>query len=397
MHFLKKIKQEKFKYFLMTALSVIFIFFIFKNPSLKEVKLDQGLQMDQEVIHIFIQKGCSHCVKIEKFLDKIKDDYPNIKFEYHDLAYSQSVKLLFQYAKELNIDLRTIGTPLVVSGDKYLMGFDNDENQGNKVKALLEKRNLEFNGAKGKNKVVKIPLFGEVDLFNTSLPMLSMILGLADGFNPCAMWVLVYLISIVVGLCDRKKIWFLVGSFVISSGILYFLFMTAWLNVFLYLGYVRILAIGVGLFALYFGTMQVYEFIKNRGEIVCKLADNKTRKKSLNKIDKLAQMELSILSILGIVGLAFVVNSIEFACSAVLPAMFTFVLTRANLSTLAYYMYILLYTFFYMLDDFIVYGLAVIAVNKTVGTKYQKYSGIVGGVIMVIIGIMIVFFPNMLR
>ena len=231
----------------------------------------------------------------------------------------------------------------------------------------------------------------------TSLPILAMTMGLADGFNPCAMWVLVYLISIVVGLHDKKKIWFLVGSFVISSGILYFLFMTAWLNVFLFLGYVRILAVGVGLFALYFGIMQIFEFIKNHGEVVCKLSNNKTRRNSIKKIDTLVKAELTMFSILGIIALAFVVNSIEFACSAVLPAMFTFVLTQSALSTFMYYMYILLYTLFFMLDDLIIFGLAVVAVNKTVGTKYEKYSGVVGGAIMVLIGIVIVFFPNALR
>jgi hypothetical protein len=224
-----------------------------------------------------------------------------------------------------------------------------------------------------------------------------MVIGLVDGFNPCAMWVLVYLISIVAGLHDKKKTWFLVGSFVFSSGVLYFLFMTAWLNVFLYLGYVRILAIAVGLFSFYFGIMQIYEFIKNHGEVFCKLTNNKSRQKSMSKIKKLVHSELSMLSILGIIALAFVVNSIEFACSAVLPAMFTFVLTQAKLSTFLYYLYILLYTLFFMLDDFIIFGFAVFAVNKTVGTKYEKYSGVIGGTIMILIGVMIVFFPDMLR
>ncbi len=100
---------------------------------------------------------------------------------------------------------------------------------------------------------------------------------------------------------------------------------------------------------------------------------------------------------MGIVGLAFVVNSLEFVCSAALPAMFTFVLTQANLSSFMHYMYILLYDIFYMLDDIIIFCLATMAINKTVGTKYAKYSGVIGGAIMIMIGVMIVFFPNSLR
>jgi len=398
MSFLTTFKQEKFKYFLIISLLLVFLFLIPRNNSLKNVSLDKNLKIEQEVMYIFVQKGCAYCVKVEKFLDGIQDDYPNIKFEYHDLAYNQSTKLLFQFIAQLDIDKRKIGTPIIVSGDRYIIGYDNEENKGKQIKDLLEKRNGKYKKEdKEQNKFIKIPFFGKIDIMHTSLPVLAMTMGLVDGFNPCAMWVLVYLISIVVGLYDKKKIWFLVGTFVVSSGILYFLFMTAWLNVFLFLGYVRILAIAVGLFALYFGIMQVFEFIKNHGEVVCKLSNNKTRKNSIKKIDKIVQAELTMFSIFGIIALAFVVNSIEFACSAVLPAMFTFVLTQAGLSTFMYYMYILLYTLFFMLDDFIIFGLAVIAVNKTVGTKYEKYSGVIGGAIMILIGIIIVFFPNVLR
>jgi cytochrome c biogenesis protein CcdA len=75
-----------------------------------------------------------------------------------------------------------------------------------------------------------VPFVGGIDPFGYSLPALTVLMGLADGFNPCAMWVLVYLISLIAGTQDRRKTWWLVGSFVVASGVLYFLFMTAWLN-----------------------------------------------------------------------------------------------------------------------------------------------------------------------
>ncbi|GAI51516.1 unnamed protein product, partial [marine sediment metagenome] len=80
---------------------------------------------------------------------------------------------------------------------------------------------------------VILPIIGKLRLSDYSLPSLAVILGLVDGFNPCALWVLAYLISLVITLKDKGKIWLLVGSFVFASGVLYFLFMTAWLNAFL--------------------------------------------------------------------------------------------------------------------------------------------------------------------
>ena len=86
---------------------------------------------------------------------------------------------------------------------------------------------------------IRLPFLGEIDPSDYSLLALTVLMGLSDGFNPCAMWVLVYLISLIAGIQDQRKIWWLVGTFVLASGILYFLFMTAWLNTFLILGYIR--------------------------------------------------------------------------------------------------------------------------------------------------------------
>ena len=277
--------------------------------------------------------------------------------------------------------------------NNYIIGFS--EESKNALLNLIKNDGADYK--KEEKKEVNLGLFGKYNISNTSLFTLATVMGLADGFNPCAMWVLVYLISICMNMNSKKKILFLVGSFVLSSGILYFMFMTAWLNVFLYIGYIRVLAIAIGLFALYFGIMNIYEYLKSGGYIQCKLENNKSRNESMNKIKQIAMSDLSLLSIFAVVGLAFVVNSIEFACSAALPATFTFVLSKADLSTVAYYSYILLYTLFFMLDDLIIFTLALFAVNKYNGTKYEKYSSLIGGIVMLLIGFLIVFFPNALR
>ena len=226
---------------------------------------------------------------------------------------------------------------------------------------------------------------------------MAIVIGLADGFNPCAMWVLVYLISIAVTLKDKKKLIVLVGIFLLTSGILYFLFMTAWLNLFLLVGVIKVLHLLIGLFALYYGIMSIYEYVKSGVYIECKLSNNQTRQKSMLKIRELMKEKLTLIVICGIIMLAFVVNSVEFLCSAALPATFTYVLTQANLPIVLYYSYILLYTLMYMLDDLIVFSCAVFAINKYAGEKYEKYSTLIGGIVMCLIGILVVFFPNLLK
>ena len=387
----EKIKNESFKYLSLFIVFLLFIIISAKEGLFHQVKIDKNLEnINKDNLLVFVQDGCPHCAHAEDFLNNANIESVNVV--YHNLKNKNSLALLFQNITRLNIPKDQLGTPIFIFNDKYIIGFGEEK----KAQILDLIFNENFKIKEKHNEEIDLGIFGKYNVLNTSIPVLAILMGLADGFNPCAMWVLVYLISICATLKDRKKIIFLVGSFVLSSGILYYLFMTAWLNVFLYIGYIRILALAIGLFALYFGTLSVYEYIKSGGFIQCKLQNNETRKKSMNKIQALVLADLSWFSIFGIVGLAFVVNSIEFVCSAALPATFSFVLTQSHLSTFMHYFYILIYTIFFMLDDIIVFGLAVFAINKYTGTKYEKYSTLIGGIVMIIIGIFIVFFPKML-
>lgn len=384
-------KENRFNTIL--VLFLVFLFLMVNNFSKNDINIDKTEIIDNE-IHIFIQDSCRHCHQLLEFIKKenLDDKY---KINYHNISHKNDFDLLLKYIYSHSMSLQNIGTPLIFTKNGHLMGFENGEET--KIIDLFENNKLNSSEKNNYKKTLKIPFFGEVNLFDLSLPALTILMGLADGFNPCAMWVLVYLLSITITLGDKKKIWFLVGSFVASSGILYYLFMTAWLNAFLFLGYIRILNLLIGVFALYFGINTLHDFIKNKGQIVCKLENNETRNKSMNKIKNIVNAKLSTFAIASIVFLAFVVNSIEFVCSAALPATYTYILTQAKLSSFSYYMYLLLYDIMFMLDDIVVFGCAVFAMNRYIGTKYEKYSAVVGGSIMIIIGIFIVFFPNLLR
>jgi len=244
---------------------------------------------------------------------------------------------------------------------------------------------------------VSLPVFGAIRLADFSLPALAVLLGLADGFNPCAMWALVYLLSLLVTLQDRRKIWLLVGSFVLASGVLYFLFMTAWLNVFLLLGYLRPLTIVIGAGALVIGLLDLRAFLLTRGAPVCGVGNPGLKKRTMGRMERLVAAPLSLASFLGVVVLAFTVNAIEFACSAGLPAIFTHTLSLRQLSAPQYYGYILLYDFFFMLDDLLIFSLAAITLRTTMASGYVQYGKLVGGIVLVGLGLVMLLAPEMLR
>lgn len=248
----------------------------------------------------------------------------------------------------------------------------------------------------GSATTIEIPLLGKLDVRGYSLLVLAVMLGLIDGFNPCAMWALVYLIALVVSLNDKWKIWLIVGTFVFSSGVWYFLFMSAWLNAFLFLGYIKPLTLGIGFLAMYVGIKGFIDLIRNRGVPACTLADDRSREKTIGRMRRILLSPVSVTSVISIIGLSFMINSIEFLCSCALPAVFTHVLSISHLSRVEHYGYILLYIFFFMLDDLIIFGSAAFAVTAFTGTRYVLYCQILGGILLIVLGGLLVFRPQVL-
>ncbi len=230
----------------------------------------------------------------------------------------------------------------------------------------------------------------------SSLLFASAVLGFLDGFNPCAMWVLIYLITLVSTLKDKKKLYVIVGTFVITEAIMYFFVLAGWLTLFNFIGFSRYLMFGIGAFAILFGLKSLQDFIKQKGQMVCKVTDFKKRQETMSRMQKLVHSPLTWVTILGIIALAVTVNSFEFACSWQLVSVFTQMLSVADISTASKYFYILVYDFFFMLDDFIIFALAAMAIDTPIMDKYAGLSKLLGGIIMIALGIILLFFPNLL-
>ncbi|WLE98718.1 MAG: hypothetical protein QTN59_07715 [Candidatus Electrothrix communis] len=396
---LQEIFSDPFKKYL-----VLFLCCLGIGISLAEQYASRHADFTDHEIVFFFHRQCPHCQEQKKFNPYLKAKYPELHWAEYDTANRDHARLFARYTRQRDMQQQYIGVPTTFIGPYVISGFDSKETTGAALEkailaylqndpSLVEEANLNWKGTQ----TVDLPILGEIKYTEYSLFSLAVVLGLVDGFNPCAMWVLVYLISIVLTLKSRKKIWLLVGTFVGASGALYFLFMTAWLNAFLFLGYLRILTLIIGLMAIGFGTLNIREYLRTKGELVCTIGNAASKKKTMSRIDRIAQARLSLFTVFNIIILAFVINSIEFACSAALPAIYTHALSLKALPAIQYYGYILLYDFFFMLDDLIIFSLAVLALNTDLGQRYAKYCKIIGGIVLLVLGCMMVFFPDLLR
>ena len=241
-------------------------------------------------------------------------------------------------------------------------------------------------------------LFGVVSLKNVSLPIFTIILGAVDGFNPCAMWILIFLITMMFSMHDRFKMWILGLTFILTSGFVYLCFMLSWLSLASFLSSVVLIRFLIACFAVLFGMVNIYRYFKSlNSDVGCDVTDKKKRIKIMERIKKIVNEKSFLLSILGIMLLAFSVNLIELLCSLGIPVMFTNILAMNDLSTLEYVIYIGLYLIFFLIDDILVFVIAMKTLKiKGISNKYTKYSHLIGGVIMVLLGILMVIKPEWL-
>ena len=391
--FLKRTFQDRFKRYLIISLVILGIVIGFTGQR-------ASIAAEDYRMYFFYLPGCSHCEAQAVFNVKLESEFPSINITAVDGSTPSGQALLSQMLDELDVEEQP-GFPvtiITVYEDQALIsswvsgGWVSEDTSGEALENAVQQcltGNCPPATGTTPEKTITLPLIGTITLSDFSLPTLAVVLGLVDGFNPCAMWVLVYLISVVAMLRDKRRIWLIVGSFVLASGILYYLFMTAWLNAFLAIGFSRAVTTVVGLVALGGGTLQVREVVTTKGAIVCEVTDEDSRKKTMSRVQQIVSSPLTWGILVAIIGLAFTVNAVEFVCSAAIPAVFTQVLSLASLSTFQYYSYILLYVFFFMLDDLVIFATAAFALTSRAGDRYAKYSRPVGASILIVLGFLL--------
>ncbi len=392
----------------------IIIVFVLALFGFFKVGLTQA-QEDQVIIHFFWAKGCSHCAEEKVFLNKLVEKYPQLMIKGYELTSSQeNLKILQRVGEELEANVVSAPVPFTVIGKEYLIGYLNEDTTGRRIEAMVNDAfengyedfvtNLLFNQSVQSNKeqvkgavdILKVPVFGDLDLKSFSLPLLTFIVALLDGFNPCAMWTLIFLISLLLGMRNRKRMWLLGIAFIVTSAFVYFLFLSAWLNLFLFLGWVIWVRILIGLVALVAGGYYLKDYWMNKSGS-CPVTGSQKKQKVFEKIKVIVQKKQFLLALGGIVLLAIAVNTVELICSAGLPAVYTQILALANLPAWQYYFYLLFYVFIFMLDDLFVFFAAMITLRATgIQTKYARYSHLIGGLLMLIIGLLLLFKPEIL-
>ncbi|MBU1855300.1 MAG: hypothetical protein KKF89_06250, partial [Nanoarchaeota archaeon] len=286
---IKKFFDSKFNVYLVIALTIMggLAFFLTGETS---SQIDSSGKL---TIHFFYLPACPHCSEQKPVYFDVKEERTDVTFYEHDASSQEGSQLFYQMARDAGLDTSRLGVPIIFVGKHALIGVQSKEQIISAIDNCINNcKGDEYHSettqeVKSGFSDYELPFIGRTNLTKWSLPTLAIVLGAIDGFNPCAMWVLVYLIGLLIGVKDKKKVWIIVGSFVLASGILYFLFMTAWINIFLFVGYIRILTILIGLIALGGGVLSLKEYFTTKDALVCEVGDANSHKNTMNKIKKI--------------------------------------------------------------------------------------------------------------
>jgi cytochrome c biogenesis protein CcdA len=353
-------------------------------------------------------------------LSQQRDDFEVV---YHNLKNEATYEQWKNFAEDNNYSKIT---PITIVGEQVILGFDVAETTGQALIKLIDAHDgsvepPSFDDILAGTVKVKtagesttgctedstecagsdslyifnVPFIGVIDLYKYSIPSISFILGLIDGFNPCAMWVLVTFLLVLMQIGDKRRMLEIAGLFIIAEALMYYLILTVWFTAWDFIGLDAIITPIVGIIAIGGGIFFLYEWRTSDG--TCQVTDMQQRAKISSRIKKIAETKFGWKTAIGIITLALSVNVIEFACSVGIPQAYTKIIEINQLGMLETHANMLIYILAYMIDDVIVFGIAFYGIDKLhLTTKYSRASNLIGGILMIILGAILIFARELL-
>lgn len=362
----------------------------------------------QQVVNLYFywSKRCPHCLEAVPFVEQLDKKYNWLNTISRELTeHPEHIEQYIAMASSLGHEARSV--PAFIWCGNMLTGFDSPDNMGRFLEQSLINcfEGLNNNITQSKMEVVApedeaaitIPLLGSLSLSDYSLPVYTIILAGIDAFNPCAFFVLLFLLSLLVHAKNRNRMLVVGGIFVLFSGVMYFLFMAAWLNVFLIMGNFDVITIVAGALAVVIASINIKDFFWFKHGVSLSIPES-ARPSLYLRTRKLVTAGNYPAMIIATMGLAAFANLYEFLCTAGFPMVFTRILTMAELSTLSYYLYLVFYNIIYVIPLLVI----VIVFSFTFGMKkLQEKQGrilkLLSGNMMLLLGLVLVFAPDWLN
>ncbi len=375
------------------ALFIILILFIFYAPSVISESIDGNAssirQQNAPVhLHFFWSHRCPHCLEAKPVVEAMAETYSWLQLHSYDLLNNRDhVNRYIEMSGQLGMDANSV--PGFIFCDQMMVGFSRDE---------LEKRlmachkNLTYT-----EEAFELPVLGKVHYRDFSLPVFTLIIAALDAFNPCAFFVLFFLLSLIVHQRSRMRIAAIGGTFVLFSGLMYFLFMAAWLNLFLLTGQLTFITGIAGSIAIVAGLVNVKDYFYFKQGVSLSITDS-AKPRLYQRMRSLVQAGKWPAMLAASAILAVTANSYELLCTAGLPMIYTRVLTLNELSSHQYYLYLVFYNVIYIIPLLMIVSIFTYTLgSKKLSESEGRLLKLLSGAMMLGLGGILLFAPDLLN
>lgn len=302
-------------------------------------------------LYFFWSLTCPHCTAAHPHVAAIPQGRPWVRLHEFELSGGKENINRFE-ALAARAGGEPEGVPTFIFCGEMLSGWDSPEGMGAELTRRLDACRARSAGgvpeaAPVAAEQIELPFVGSVNAADLSLPALTLVLAGLDAFNPCAFFVLLFLLSMMAHQKSRSRMLLIGGIFVMVSGLMYFAFMAAWLNVFQIFGHLAWVTLAAGALALFVGLVNVKDFFWFEKGLSLSIPESKKpdifrRARAILAADHLPAM----LAATGF--LAIAANFYELLCTAGFPMVFTRLLTLADLSVAGRYGYLAAYNLIYV-------------------------------------------------
>lgn len=380
----------------MRLLKILLIGLLFFSAPLTAAETPWLTTADGETqvhLYFFWSPACPHCQEARPAIEQMARENPWLVLHSADIVNQrEQLQRYREMAAALGEEARSV--PGFFLCNRMFVGWDSVEGMG---QTLLQSAVRCRDDGVATSSQAEPALPGGMRAEDYSLPLFTLIIAGLDAFNPCAFFVLLFLLSLLVNARSRQRMLLVGGTFVLVSGALYFVFMAAWLNLFLMVGTQGWINLVAGMLATTIGLLAIKDFLfALRGPSLSIPASSKPRLYS--RVRDLISVESLPMLLLGTVTLAVAANSYELLCTAGFPMVYTRVLTMRQLGDTEYYLYLLLYNVIYVIPLLLIVVIFVITLG---GRKLSLDEGrllkLLSGTMMLGLGIVLLSNPELLN
>ena len=354
------------------------------------------------VVNLFYGDTCAFCHQERIYLDSLERQFgDNIIVREYEVWNNKENNDLMMDVKD-NFDDKGDGVPYTVIGNKTYTGISEEIKDSirtdildgikypklDSVEYIKSGKEVPTNLLIDGDRMLSLPVMGEVNLDKDSSTILSFVMGVLDAFNPCSIWIFVVLTGLLLAIYDKKKRTKLGLTFVTVASLVYFIFMLTNVNMVISEVPLMVLRLGVSIALIVVGALFIDSFIKFE----------KKDKSYLGKLQALTDKREMPIFIVIMSALSMVVSTVQIAGSGGMPVLFEIAMDVNEISGFTYGLRI----FNYILSFFLVNLAMLFIITKLIdrlvmNTTLRSYSRLIGGILILLAVAFLIFFPEVLR